>query len=392
MARSSRVRRTVAVVAVAAGLASGGCLPRAVPLYGSPVSGGARHAPLAAFEVSWWKRLVDETPWEYAAREPASPAVNPDTGRIVTLTRDGVVRCLSPEGVEEWRFLTKHPFSAGAAFHEGVVLVPGGDGVLYALDARTGALRWKHETAESLATVPLIVGDRAVVVSHNDTVYAVGLADGKRAWQYRRDLPSGFTIRGVSRPTERDGKLYLGFADGHLVALDAADGTERWARALSAGGSQFLDVDTSPVVDDAGRLMVASYQAGIFALDAESGDVRWTSQTPGMTSLVTRGEVLFAAGDAQVVALHTENGTKLWTLPLGERSASAPVLARGGVLLVPTQRALLFVDAVKGTPKLEWNPGEGVTATPQVARGHVYALSNLGVLYSLRLAGGVAAK
>jgi outer membrane protein assembly factor BamB len=358
-----------------------------VPLYGNPELPRAQHQPpVKFFSVDWWAPLVKPGLLEYAPREFASPAFDPDSQHVIALTRDGVVHGLTLEGKEAWSLSTGVRFNAGPRVQDGVAYVPGGDGTLYALDARTGAVKWKYAAGESLATVPVVADGVVLVASESDTLFAVKAADGQWAWQYRRDPPSGFTIQGVGTPLVHQGTAYVGFADGFLVALKTADGSVTWEKSLSGGGTEFLDVDTTPVIDDAGRLYVASYKSGLYALEAESGDLVWNTVTGGLTSLVARGQVLFASGDGRVEAYLAENGKRLWSLPLGERSSYAPVFARG-MLLVPIQRSLLFVDPVTGQSRLSWNPGDGISATPFVAGSRVYVLSNNGYLYSLDVKG-----
>jgi outer membrane protein assembly factor BamB len=359
----------------------------AVPLYGNPMASGARQPPADFFEVDWWMPLVEPTAWEYAPREFATPAVDPDSGRIITLTRDGFVRSVAPGGKVEWSFQAGNRFLAGARIHEGIAYVPGGDGFLYALDVRKGELKWKYEAGEALATTPVLAAGRVLVASESDTLFAVERESGRWAWQYRRDPPSGFTIHGTSTPLVKDDTVYLGFSDGYLVALDAQGGTAKWEKSLAGGASEFLDVDTTPVVDEAGRLFVASYQGGLYALEAATGEVDWSSTVVGVTSLLARGEILFAAGDGRVDAYLADTGRLLWSLNLGERAGRTPVLARG-MLLVPNQRALLFVDPRTGQSRLAWNPGDGITAAPRIMGSTAYVLSNNGYLYALRLRGG----
>jgi outer membrane protein assembly factor BamB len=376
-------RRWVGVVG-ATGLL-GAC--SSVPIYGNPISSDVRQPPGQFFSVNWWTPLVAPTQWEYAPREFASPAVDPDSGRIIVLTRDGLIRGVAPGGKVEWSFKTSNRFNAGALVHDGIAYVPGGDGVLYAMDARKGDLKWKYEAGEGLATTPVLAGNLVLVASESDTLYAVDTETGKWAWQYRRDQPSGFTIHGTSSPLVKGDTVYLGFSDGYLVALDAKTGTSKWEKSLAGGATEYLDVDTAPVVDDAGRLYVASYQGGLYALNAETGDVEWNSSVKGITSLLLRGEILFATGDGRIDAYLGETGKLLWSHSLGERSGQKPVLA-GGMLMVPNQRALLFMDPKTGQSQMAWNPGAGITAPPHVQGSTAYILSNNGYLYSLHLEGG----
>ncbi|MDY7231147.1 PQQ-binding-like beta-propeller repeat protein [Hyalangium rubrum] len=359
----------------------------AVPLYGNPVSADLKQPPANLFEVDWWTPLVEPPAWEYEPRELATPAVDPDSGRVIALTRDGYIRGVSAGGKVEWSFKTGNRFTAGALVHEGIAYVPAGDGFLYALDARKGELKWKYQAGEALGTTPVLAGGFVLVASEADTLFAVERETGKWAWQYRRDPPSGFTIQGFSTPVVKDGTVYLGFSDGYLVALDADKGTAKWERSLAGGATEFLDVDATPVVDDAGRLYVTSYQGGLFALSTETGEVEWNYAVSGLTSLTSRGELLFATGEGRLDAYLSENGRLLWSLNLGERAGRAPVFARG-MLLVPNHRSLLFVDPRTGQSRMAWNPGDGISAAPRVEGSTAYILSNNGYLYALHLRGG----
>lgn len=358
-----------------------------VPLYGNPVTSSPRQAPSKFFDVAWWTPLVEPVTLEYGPRELASPAVDPDSGRVITLTRDGVIRCVAPGGTLEWSFKTGNRFSAGAAVHEGIAYVPAGDGFLYALDVRTGKLKWKYEAGEALATTPVVAGTLVLVASESDTLFAVKADTGTWSWQYRRDTPTGFTIHGAGAPLVKDGTVYLGFSDGYLVALDVEAGTGKWEKALSSGATQFLDVDSTPVINDAGRLYVTSYQGGLYALDAETGDVEWNYAVSGLTSVMAAGEVVIASGDGRLDAYLSDNGRLLWSMSLGDRAGRSPVLARGMILLA-NQRALLFVDPRTGKSRMEWNPGDGISAPPRVMGSNAYVLSNNGYLYALHLRGG----
>lgn len=380
---SSPFVRSAAALVLAASVA--GC--HAIPLYGNPFSDGPKDPPVSVYSIDWWKKLVEPRTFEVGPREFATPAIDPETGRVVALTRDGHVRALEADGTRViWSLKTGHGFYAGATIHEGTVYVPGGDGVLYALDLKTGAEKWRYEAKEALATVPVIADGKLLVVSLSDTLFAINAADGKWAWQYRRDPPSGFTVRGAARPLVTFGTAYVGFSDGMFVAIAIDDGTVNWNRQLSAEEQQFVDVDTDPVVDDAGRLYVASYRDGLFALNPENGDLLWKATANGINHLLHRGEVVFTTGDDHVSAYLSETGKVLWTQSLRGRAAGKPTLVRG-TLVVPVENELMFLDATTGSTTVAWDPGAGVSAPAQWVGSKLYVLSNNGVLYALRLVG-----
>lgn len=371
------------------GLAAAGLLGACttVPVFGNPVTAAPVQPPHHFFTVDWWKQLVSPTLLEYAPREHAQPAYDAKNERVLTLTRDGFVRSFDVGGKEIWRYTVGPRFYAGATVDDGIAYVPGTDGVLHALDGKTGQPRWKYAAGEALATAPVLAGDLVLVASQSDTLFAVKRATGELAWLYRRDPPAGFTIHRVSAPAVRGQTAWVGFSDGSLVSLDLADGSVQWEKSLAPSGvQQFVDLDTTPVLDEAGHVYAASYGGGLYALEAETGDVVWNSVAQGITSLVIHGNVLVATGDDRLDAYLADSGKLLWSQTLQERAGLEPVLVKG-MLLVPAQRSLLFVDPRTGQSRLAWNPGEGITAPPRVVGGKVYVLSNNGYLYSLRLDG-----
>jgi outer membrane protein assembly factor BamB len=94
--------------------------------------------------------------------------------------------------------------------------------------------------------------------------------------------------------------------------------------------------------------------------------------------------VLYAAGDQTVRAYRAKDGTTLWTQALGDRAGRRPLLA-GEFLVVPVSDSLLFLDPASGRVRAEWDPGEGVTATPLWTGTHLVVLSNDGFVYAMYL-------
>src|SRR5690606_36737568 len=275
----------------------------AVPLTADPLNPRPVPSP-ELFRVDWWHSLVGQRRLlEHAPREPAAPTWDAERQQLITLTRDGRVRALDAAGEERWSRPTDNHFSAGAGISAKRIYLPGGNGVLEALDPTTGESLWTYDTGEELGTMPVEVDGVVLVASHSNSLFAVDAETGAWKWQYRRELPSGFTIRGVSTPTVRDGVIYVGFADGALSALRLADGVAVWERMLSTSLGPFIDVDTQPIFDHQGVLYAASVKDGIFALDPMTGRTLWHQDVPGVTGLLLRGEVLFATGSDGVRAM-----------------------------------------------------------------------------------------
>ena len=371
-----------AALPILAAAALVGCAGKA-PVLADPFSRELA-APLAVYSIDYWHPMVERsTTMEFVPREFATPAVDPASGRGVVGTRDGVLRSVTIDGKVRWSVVTPAPFYAGALIRDGVVYSPGGDGVLRAIKADTGAVLWTYDCGEELVTVPVLAEGKVLVASQSATLYAVEAADGKWVWQYRRTPPVGFILRGASTPVVRDGMVYLGFSDGHAAALDAKTGAAAWDRVLSTG-TQFIDVSSTPGFDSTGNLIVASYKDGLFSLDPKTGDTVWQSSASGLAYVLVRGSVIFAAGEDRVGAYSAETGKSIWLMSLPDRAGQQPAFA-SGLLLVPTGKALLFVDPVSGKILRRFDPGKGVTATPGVYGPDALVLSNLGFVYGLHV-------
>ena len=371
-----------AALPILAAAALVGCAGKA-PVLADPFSREPA-APLAVYSIDYWHAMVERsTTMEFVPREFATPAVDPASGRVVVGTRDGVLRSVTIDGKVRWTVVTPAPFYAGVLIRDGIVYSPGGDGVLRAIKADTGAVLWTYDCGEELVTVPVLAEGKVLVASQSATLYAVEAADGKWVWQYRRTPPVGFILRGASTPVVRDGMVYLGFSDGHAAALDAKTGAAAWDRVLSTG-TQFIDVSSTPGFDSTGHLIVASYKDGLFSLDPKTGDTVWQSAASGLAYVLVRGSVIFAAGEDRVGAYSAETGKSIWLMSLPDRAGQQPAFA-SGLLLVPTGKALLFVDPVSGKVLRRFDPGKGVTATPGVYGPDALVLSNLGFVYGLHV-------
>jgi outer membrane protein assembly factor BamB len=77
-----------------------------------------------------------------------------------------------------------------------------------------------------------------------------------------------------SAPAVADGVVYVGTTEGSVTALDATTGAVRW-RSLTD-----VQADALPAVAD-GVVYVAYYDGSVYALNATSGAQRWRFQTDG---------------------------------------------------------------------------------------------------------------
>jgi outer membrane protein assembly factor BamB len=193
------------------------------------------------------------------------------------------------------------------AVADGVLYAASTDGSIAALDATTGNTVWRHS---SRTQGWFGWGDK----KRTDAFYAGGPAVG-------------------------GGMVVVGTLDGHVYALDAKDGSKRWAATLPS------EVLSAPAIVG-GLVIVRTDDGRVYGLDAANGNRKWVydqGTVPLLTLrgngslLVANGVVFFGADDGHLTALRLDNGEKLWDLPLatGEGRTDVDRLddADGGVLV-----------------------------------------------------------
>jgi polyvinyl alcohol dehydrogenase (cytochrome) len=211
----------------------------------------------------------------------------------------------APTLAEAWRFTSEDgDFTGTPVVANGTVVAGSYGGTVFALDAKTGALKWSrdlHPGANGERT-PTINGSAAVAggrvyvpLADIDTprVVALRLSDGVVLWDRVIDSQRDSDVFGS--PVVWNGSVFMGVSAlfgelnnpdvnvrGAVVALDAATGARRWKTFVVPRGLDGGAVWTTPAIDTAtGRLFVGTGNAyhepaapttdAMLALDGRTG-------------------------------------------------------------------------------------------------------------------------
>lgn len=298
-----------------------------------------------------------------------------------------------------WQFETAGGIDASPAVVDGVVYITSGpgDGNLYAVDAATGAERWRFQINfrdhHLLATSSPAVADDVVYVGSNDGfLYALDVDSGAALWRWQVDgVWGGSVIEGS--PVVADGLVYFNATDVlltmKLYAIDVDSRGLSWDRDL---GLTFM---SAPTVADG--LVFGAERDMAWAVDAITGQERWSSEDAysGPTTPAVSGDlVYFAADDGGIVALDAATGRLAWRYDSGAGALSSPAVADGFVY-VNTEQHLIALDAVTGAARWE-QALDGATSgrtnvfisSPGVADGVVYVGTDAGIVYALDAVNG----
>jgi outer membrane protein assembly factor BamB len=245
-----------------------------------------------------------------------------------------------PPGYGLWDFFLSSP-----VVDDGTVYFGGGDGKLYALDARSGKQLWNFATAGRVRSTPAVAGGTVYFGSMDGNFFALDRKTGELKWKFKTVGNEYFPAGEIqSSPAVVDGTVYFGSRDYHVYALDAATGTQRWK-------TQHKDswVVGSPAIADGLVFVGSSDGKFVQALDLKTGEEKWHEKTGGnvFSSAAVAGDVVyFADWDGMVLGRDTKTGRIVTGVLIEDRVNSSPVIDRGMLFFGGDDDFLYAVAAV----------------------------------------------
>jgi eukaryotic-like serine/threonine-protein kinase len=272
---------------------------------------------------------------------------------------------------------TEARITSSPAVQRGVVYFASYDGKFYAVDASTGKLKWKFQTAgehrftakhihgslpeaeampdpfDYYLSSPTLSGDSVYFGSGDGNVYSLDASSGKLNWKFQ----TGDVVH--ASPAVVDGTVYIGSWDSNFYALDAATGKEKWRfkTGVDPDTHNQVGIQSSAAVAD-GLVYFGCRDSNFYALDAATGQLKWNFNNKGswvITSpAVHDGKVYFATSDtAQFYAFDAKTGgAPLFSLKFTWPIFSSPAVA-GDTLYFGAQNGVFTAVDLK-TAKVAW--------------------------------------
>jgi outer membrane protein assembly factor BamB len=389
-----------------------GLLPKdAAPIYDIPVE-FRRGEALAKPAAPQWTINKPKTLWSVEIGGPAWAGleIDPRTQLIFAANDPGTVHAIDTAGAVRWRFETGRPIRGRPAVIGSEVYVASDSGFLYALDTKSGTEKWRAKIDEgSPERIPtnqeksrwdrynssvVFDGTRLFVASRDKNLYALDVRSGKQLWR----VATGDMMT-ATPALYRDLVILAGF-DGKVQALSAKDGAARWTydAKLAVAGDVVVDGD---------RVFVGSRTYDLIALDASSGKELWKHyywfswiESP---AVVREGTVYTGSSDGvSVYAIDANSGALRWKTPVPgwawARTAIADDLLVAGTVgagAYPSFRAGSLVGLDRRSGAIRWlyldpptpeivqaNKGWGFGSSPLIVGNRIYAMDLNGRVYA----------
>jgi len=315
-----------------------------------------------------------------------------DGTNVYTAAHDGDVYAFAlQDGRRRWTVSTKLSISAGPGVGQGMVVVGSSDGTLLALNAVNGKQLWKTNVSGSILASPAVDQTAVVVDTTDGHIIALSPASGVKLWSVSREAPN-LSLRGAS-PTVINGNMVLqGLDSGKLLALNLADGTQRWLATVSAPTG---NNDLSRLVDLDGVLAVGNddiyavnYQGRVVEMARDSGQILWTREMSSYTGVSEGAAHIYVADmHGSVWSLDKSTGVPAWTQPaMRARDLTLPVPYLDTVVAGDLEGYLHFLSKSDGSIVARVRLGsDPILAPPIVVNGLLVVLTTGGDLAAYKV-------
>ncbi len=369
---------------------------------GGSASKASGHLALAENPTRAWTASINGS--TNRRRLAAAPVVG--GGKLVAVDSDGVVHALDAKtGARLWTHrmeladnLENSAFGGGASISGDRVYATNGVGEVLALDASNGNVVWKVQPAGPLRGSPTIAFGQVYVMTQDNQIFALDATDGSQVWQESGSATQA-GVFGVAAPAAGQGTVIAGYSSGELSAYRYENGRVLWADALartsiSTEVGSLTDIDADPIIDS-GRVYALGQGGRMAAYELVTGQRIWELNLAGISTPAIAGEWIFTlTDDARLLAIARSSGRVRWITQLqryrdeedkeGPIFWTGPVLA-GNQLWVASSRGLVYrVSVEEGSAQQYVDLDQPVSLPPIVADNMMYILDDSGRITAFR--------
>jgi outer membrane protein assembly factor BamB len=342
-----------------------------------------------------------------AARWPsgAPSAGNSTSGPASAVPgRPGTPAQVRSAGQVAWRYHATDDVEYGPYLGSGMVFLLEGKSpsTVVALDAATGRRRWRSAALRGVTnsrpelTFPLVVADGLVYVARRGVIYAINADSGTVRWSYETGARGPQTepavVGGTLYCLVRGRRPEAAYRGGlQLVALDAPTGSFKWSRTAPAvrdipGDDPNHDPDGASVDLAAAGALISVIDGDLFTFDVAAKRFRSHHLLTGTAAATVTGGVVFAADAGGLRAVRA--GKVRWAFKQGDRAGRFAPVVRGGMVYAGAGSALYAVDAATGRERWRFSPGDGTSTDGVAAAGDQVYLARYKSLYAVDAATG----
>lgn len=306
----------------------------------------------------------------------------PEAKRIININGKGLNEYATLNIQQEVLFESGSAVRSGVLIDNGILYFGNENRKFYAIDINTKKILWMYSVDDAVQTLPVIV-DKKIIFNAGNNLYVIDKISGKKI--HKVSYPFGISERlsdesyayNDSYTVVADGIAYYAALDGCLVAVDINSGKIIWVfppayKGAVASGINFnngklyyncfgsiscLDLQTkqlvfqtqimdrvfAPMYIDNGKIYAAGRSSKIFCIDAETGQVIWSSFSHDSSTWFSGGSVFIndliftgTSDEKKIIAYDKNTGEFIRTYPTGANVYTPPIQNRENIIVTAT--------------------------------------------------------
>jgi eukaryotic-like serine/threonine-protein kinase len=295
------------------------------------------------------------------------------------------------------------PIRSMPAIANGLLYLGCGDSYFYAIDSKTGQVRWRFKTAGEVYSSPATFGVAVYFTSRGGNLYALNSHNGKKLWSLQTGKDIGnenYWDNYVSSPVIAKGNLYFGSGNGYLYAINLSSGKLLWK--YNAGAR----IRTTPAIS--GDHVIFGANSGVlFDINRTNGHKQWQFDTDGASipfekldndhrsifcsASVHDGIAVMGGRDGIVYGINVTTGKEIWRNDHKDAGGRHPWILstaiNNGTVFVGSGSDYLLqaLDLKTGKEKWRFKAASSIFSSITIASNMIYFndVSPLGYFYCL---------
>ncbi len=278
--------------------------------------------------------------------------VNQVSGVLHVASSEGLVAAIDARtGADVWRTSVGSEIGAGVGTDGKIsAVVTKGNDVVALLNGRE---IWREKLAAEVYTPPLVAGGRIFVLAADRSTHAFDGQTGKKLWSQQRPTEP-LVLRQAGVLMAVSDTLVVGLA-GRLVGMNPGNGSVRWEAAIaSPRGINDVErlVDLVGGISREGDVVCArAFQANVGCVNTSRGNLLWTVPANGAQGVRGDDRLLFGTEqDGTVQAWLRTDGTRAWkSEALRYRGLSTPLVVGRSIAIGDASGIVHLLSRSDGT-------------------------------------------
>ena len=314
--------------------------------------------------------------------------VSASGNNLIAAASDGVVAAIDARtGRDIWRLNLVTPLAAGVGSDGRMAaVVTLGNELVVIVDGRE---IWREKLTAQAYTAPFVAGGRIFVLTADRAVHAFDGNSGRKLWTQQRPTEP-LVLRQAGVLLAVGDTLVAGLA-GRIAGLNPANGSLRWEVPI-ASPRGINDVErlvdlVGPVSRLNEVLCVRAFQASVGCVNADRGVLQWTKPADGSVGLDGDGRLVFAVeSDGKVVSWKRADGESGWSSDqLRYRGLTAPRVVGRSIAIGDASGFVHLLSREDGTlVNRLTTDGSAIVATPTLVGETLVVVTRAGTIFGFQ--------